>query len=231
MKKLILVSIIAFFTSSLYAQECNAILFLNEGNILEYSVYDKKGKKTSVATHETVSRTEEGGRYSALIKVSSSDIKGKNTFNSEYEAHCQDGLFSIDMNRFFDSAQLAQYDAEKFNIEVDGNILEFPYNMSAGDALNDGTITIKVNNDNFTVITMVMDVINRKVHENETITTEAGTFDCQKVTFDFETKMGIIKVRGSGKEWYNKDRVIVRSESYSRKGKLMATTDLTKMKE
>lgn len=231
MKKLILLGFIALFTSSLSAQECNAILFLKEGNVLEYTSYDKKNKATSKATHETISRKEEGGRYTALIKIVSTDIKGKNSFNSEYEVHCQDGLFSIDMNRFFDSAQLAQYDAEDFNIGIDGNILEFPSNMSAGDALNDGSITIKVNKDNFTVITMVMDVINRQVHENETITTDAGAFDCQKVTFDFETKMGIIKIRGSGIEWYNKDRVIVRSESYSKKGKLVASSDLTSIKE
>ena len=59
MKKLILLGFIALFTGSLSAQECNAILFLKEGNVLEYTAYDKKNKATSKATHETISSSLE----------------------------------------------------------------------------------------------------------------------------------------------------------------------------
>ena len=114
---------------------------------------------------------------------------------------------------------------------MDGDVLEFPSGMNAGDALNDGTITVKVNKEDFTLVTMIMNITNRKVHPNETITTKAGTFDCQKVTFDFESKFGILKIRGSGVEWYQNDKVLVRSESYSKKGKLVASSDLTSIKE
>ena len=216
---------------TIVAQGCNAALFLKKGNVLEYTSYDKKGKALSKASHETLSIKEEVDKLTAVIKVISKDIKGKDSFSSEYEATCMDGVFSIDMARFFDTSKLQQYDAEEFSVEMNGDVLEFPKGMSAGDTLNDGAITVKVNKDDFTLVTMVMNITNRKVHANETITTKAGTFDCQKVTYDFDSKFGFIKVRGSGVEWYEKDKVLVKSELYSKKGKLMASSDLTEMKE
>ena len=224
-------SILAFgflFSFTLKAQECNAALFLKEGNVLEYTSYSKKGKPISIATHETLSLKEEGNKLTAVIKIISEDVKGKDSFTSEYEASCEDGLFSLDMARFFDTSKLQQYDTEKFSIDMQGDVLEFPAHMSAGEAMNDGSITVKVSKDEFVLITMIFNITNRKIIGNETITTKAGTFDCQKVTFDFDSKFGIIKVQGSGIEWYQKDRVVVKSESYNKKGKLIGSTELTR---
>ncbi len=231
MKKIILLIIGLLFITSITAQECNAALFLKKGNVLEYTSYDKKGKALSKASHETLSIKEEENKLSAIIKVMSEDIKGKNSFTSEYEASCQDGLFSLDMARFFDTSKLQQYDTEEFSVEMEGDVLEFPVDMSEGSAMNDGSITVKVSKDNFTLVTMIFNVTNRKIAGKETITTKAGTFDCQKVTFDFDSKFGIIKVRGSGVEWYQGDKILVRSESYNKKGKLIGFTELTGMKE
>lgn len=198
--------------------------------MLEYTTYDKKGKATGKASHETLSIKEEDDKLTALIKIISEDIKGKDSFTSEYEASCQNGLFSLDMARFFDTSKLHQYDDEKFTVEMEGDVLEFPVNMTSDDVLNDGSFIVKVNTNEFTLMTMTFNITNRKVIGNETITTDAGTFDCQKVTYDFDSKLGIIKVKGSGVEWYQKDRVVVKSESYNKKGKLIGSTELTGIK-
>jgi len=231
MKNIYILVIVMLSSFTIVAQECNAALFLKKGNVLEYTSFDKKGKALSKASHETLSIEEEGDKLTALIKVVSEDIKGKDSFSSEYEASCVDGVFSVDMARFFDMSKLQQYNADDYSVEMDGDILEFPTGMNAGDALNDGTITVKVNKEDFTLVTMIMNITNRKVHPNETITTKAGSFDCQKVTYDFDSKFGFIKVRGSGIEWYDKDKVIVRTQSFSKNGKLVASSDLTEMKE
>ena len=231
MKKIYVIIIGLLFTITGIAQDCNATLFLKQGNILEYTAYNKKGKATSKATHETISVVKEPNITTATIKVISEDIKGKDSFTAEYNATCEDGLFSIDMDRFFDMTKLQEYDDQDFIIEIDGNVLEFPKGAVAGDALNDGSIAVRVAKTGFTIITMIMDVKNRKVHQNETITTKAGTFNCQKVTFDYYSKIGIFRVQGSGVEWYQDDKVLVRSESYNKKGKLIGTSELTKIRE
>ncbi len=230
-KKLILTIIMSFvIVVGTYSQECNAALFLKKGSELEYTSYTKKGKEDGKSIHKTTEVTESDGKFTADIKTTVIDKKGKEAMTLDYQAVCKDGLFSVDMSRFFNSAQLAQYDAEDIKLEMDGNVLEFPADMTSETELNDGNFTVRVNKGDFTIITMTFDVTNRKVVGTEKITTKAGTFECQKVTFDFESKAGIIKFRGSGTEWYLKDKVIVRSESYNKKGKLMAYSELTGMK-
>lgn len=214
-----------------FAQECGAALVMKKGRVLEYTSYTKKGKEDGKTLHETLSSENNGGKFMATIKSTIIDKKGEEAFLAEYKAMCEKGLFSVDMTRFFNTAQLSQYgDESQFSLEMDGNVLEFLGEMSPDTILNDGNFTVKVNSNDFTLVTMTFDITNRKVVGNETITTPAGTFECQKVTFDFNSKVGIIKVRGSGVEWYLKDKVIVRSESYNKKGKLLSYSELTNMR-
>ena len=230
-KKRLSTTILCFMIAlGAYAQECNAALLLKKGSVLEYTSFTKKGKEDGKSVHETTAVTEDAGKYTADIKTTIIDKKGKEAMTLDYQAVCKNGLFSVDMSRFFNSAQLQQYDAEDIKLEMDGNVLEFPANMTTETELNDGNFTVRVNKGDFTIVTMTFDVTNRKVVGTEKITTKAGTFDCQKVTFDFNSKMGIIKVRGSGVEWYLKDKVIVKSESYNKNGKLLAYSELTSMK-
>lgn len=231
MKHIYLVTIALLFLLNVKAQNCDAILFAKEGNILEYTQYNKKGKAISKATHETISLVKEPSISTATVKVISEDIKGKDSFTTEYNTTCEDGLFKIDMDRFFDLTKLQDYDDDEIVVEIDGNVLEFPRGAVAGDNLNDGSITVRVAKEGFTVITMIMDVKNRKVHQMESITTSAGTFACRKVTFDFYSKIGILRFQGTGVEWYHNDVVLVKSESYNKKGKLISSAELTNIQQ
>ena len=223
--------LLLIFTISLSAQECDTYLLLKEGSSFEYTNYDKKGKPLTVGNHQAVSVSSDGGKYKSDIKLDVKDLKKGDTFTMEYEVGCENGILSIDMSRFFDSSQLMQYEGADFNIDIEGDMLYFPRDLVEGADLNDGNITIKVNKDGFTFITMKMTIFNRKVLGKESITTTAGTFNCQKVSYDFESKLGIIKVKGSAAEWYHDDRLIIKSESYNKKGKLLGSTALTKINE
>ncbi len=217
------------FTSVSYAQECNAVPFMKKGATLTYTQYTKKGKKESTTTHETMSVSGTSNILSAIIKATVTDQKNKETFSTEYKANCQDGLFSMDMLRFFNFDKLSEHNKNNLSLKIDGDVLEFPVGMKPGDNLGDGTISIKVNNENdtFTLVTLTFDIFNRKIIGEEQITTPAGTYMCQKVTFDFKSKFGIINITGTGKEWYYKDVMVVKSESYNKKGKLIGYHELT----
>ena len=229
-KRIIVLTLGFCIANTINGQDCNSALVMKKGNVLEYTSYTKKGKEDGKTIHETLSSNQEGNKFTAIIKSTASDKKGKNTFTVEYKAMCQDGLFSIDMTRFFNTAQLSQYgDEGQFEVEMDGNVLEFPYDMSEGTELNDGNFTVRVNSNDFTIVTMTFDITNRKVVGKESIKTPAGTFDCLRVTYDFNSKAGIIKFKGSAAEWYLKDKVIVKSESYNKNGKLLGYSELTKM--
>jgi len=74
-----------------------------------------------------------------------------------------------------------------------------------------------------------MKVLNRKVLENNSITIKAGTFKGYKISFDYVFNLGILKFRGSGIEWYVKGIGIVKTENYSKNGKLRSSKELTKI--
>ncbi len=209
------------------AQECNAIPFMKKGAVLEYTNYSKKGKKESTTSHETIEVSGTGDILNAIIKATVTDAKKKEPFSTEYKTSCNKGLFSVDMLRFFSLDKLSEHDKSDLSLQMDGDILEFPGGMKPGDDLNDGTISIKVNSNDFTLVTLTFKVFNREIKGEEQITTPAGTYTCQKVTFDFESKFGFINIKGTGKEWYYKDAMVVRSESYNKKGKLIGYHELT----
>ncbi len=214
-------------TVAISAQECKSAVFFKEGSVLTYTQYTKKGKVQGTNSHETLKVEQIDGGMEAEFKTVVYDKKGKETFSANYGAGCKNGLFTIDMMRFVDMGKLSEHNADDVELKVDGSVLSFSTNVSPGDMLEDGDISIKVNKSGFTLVTMTFNVFNRKIHEKEQLTTPAGTFDCQVVTFDFESKIGIIKIKGTGKEWYLDDRAVVRSESYNKNGKLIDYYELS----
>ncbi len=231
MRSIVVLVTILICSSFALGQDCDTYLLLNEGASLEYTNFDKKGRPLTVGNHKAEKVEKVGDKYTSQINLELKNLDKGETFNMQYDVSCEDGVLSIDMSRFFDSSQLMQYEGADFNIDIEGDMLYFPRDLVEGEELNDGHITIKVNKDGFTFVTMTMTVLNRKVLGKETITTKAGTFDCQKVTYDFESKFGIIKVRGSVEEWYLDNRIIVRSKTKNKKGKPQGSTELTQISE
>ncbi|WP_103068093.1 TapB family protein [Aquimarina sediminis] len=222
---LFILSVTCFANTS--AQECSDVLFMKKGALLTYTDYSKKGKELSSTVHETISVTQENEEHHAVIKATKKDKKGKETFATNFNTRCNGGLFSVDMMRFMDYDKLSEQQKEGVALEIDGDVLEFPVNSNVGDELDDGHINLKLNSQGFTLVTMTFDIKNRKIIGEENITTPAGTFACQKITFDFESKFGFIKVKGSGIEWYHDNVVVIKSESYNKKGNLTGYHQLT----
>ncbi len=94
------------------------------------------------------------------------------------------------------------------SVEAVGDFIEFPSGMIAGMMLADGNIDIQIGEGNSSLAIAYMSVLNRKVLGKDNLTTPEGTFKGYKISFDYLFDMGIIKVIGSGIEWYwnNKNR-------------------------
>ena len=73
---------------------------------------------------------------------------------------------------------------------------------------------------------MNMNLFNRKVAGNESVTTPAGTFDCYVITYDSEAKMGF-KMTSSNKLWLSEGFGMVKQETYNKKGALIGKSVLT----
>jgi len=227
MKKLLFVFISSLITISLYAQECVFYYPKTQGAILEYKSFDKKDKLTSRSTQKVKEISENGNVLNATIEYQSFDAKGKDLGINEYKVKCENGIYSVDMKSFLDAQTMASY--KDMKIDITSNSLEMPSEMKVGDQLKEGKLVISISSEGMPIMTMTTTITDRKVEAKEMVTTEAGTFDCFKITYTITTKM-MIGVRFEVAEWFADGVGSVKTESYS-KGNKMSSTLLTSIKK
>ena len=97
-----------------------------------------------------------------------------------------------------------------------GGHLEYPGKMSVGDALKDGNMTMEMNTSGLPS-TATINITDRKVEGQESVTTPAGTWNCYKITYKgkMTIKMGPLPVNTNldGTEWFAPGFGIVKTES------------------
>jgi hypothetical protein len=155
------------------------------------------------------------------------DEKQKPLMKSDYTVSCKNGEFVMDMGNYLKGVNMDAY--KDMEIKIETKDMHMPANLKAGDVLDDGQMTMKISNQGFPIMTMLVKVYNRKVALVEKITTPAGTFECAKITYDVDSKT-VFSISAKGVEWVAKNVGVVRSESYSSKGKLTGYTLLTSLK-
>ncbi len=208
------------------AQDCTFYYPKTEGKQLEYSSYDAKDKLTGSSIQTVKELSNENGVLSVSIHVQSFDKKGKDLATNEYKAKCENGVYMLDMKSFMDATTIAAY--EDGEIKVSGNNLEIPANLKVGDELPNGRLNASIYSNGARVMGMSTALTNRKVEAKEEITTEAGTFECYKISYTM-TVSTMFSVRMEAIDWICEDIGTVKSESYSR-GKIMSYTVLTAIK-
>jgi len=78
------------------------------------------------------------------------------------------------------------------------------------------------------MLTMQINVINRKVLGAEKVKTPAGEFECVKISHTMETKT-MVKKTHTIVEWYAQGIGLVKQETYDKKGVLEGYALLTGM--
>lgn len=204
------------------SQVCGDYFPMKEGTVLTYMNYDKKGKATGGSEMSLKEKSPTAGGTSIVFSTSFSDDKGETLYNSEVEMECIDGVLYIDAGKLLDPATLSAY--ETMEVAVSGENLEMPLGAAPGTALNDGSVEAVISSGGLKILTISVNVTNRKIEGRETVETPAGSFKCVKYSYDALTQMGFVKVNVSGIEWYSHEYGTVRSESYDKKGKLSGYT-------
>lgn len=208
--------------------DCKMYMPMKEGAKFEITHYDRKDKKESRAEYEISSVSDN----TATISMKAYDKKEELIFDSEYNVECEDGKFKVDIRGILNSAQLQQLESmNDMEVSVESEDLILPSNMSVGDQLPDGKLNMEVETGaagmalNFSTT-----IKNRKVEAMETVTTDAGTFDCVVITADVVSKFGFGSFTYQSKDWYAENVGMVRSETYSR-DKLQGYSLLTKLEK
>ena len=230
MKKILLIASILissiFFSNNLTAQDCDFYFPTEKGTIVETTSYDKKNKETSKYYQEVLDYSKSNGVTEVKIETRV-DEEGIDTLGvHQFSLRCENGEFYINMNSYLDNDALGKY--EGMDMEIDSENMPMPSNLSKGQKLNDGRVSITISNSGIKMMTMTVRITDRKVEGFEKITTPAGTFDCIKISFNSELKM-IFKLQTSGIQWFAKNIGVVKSENYDKKGKIESTQMITKI--
>jgi len=202
-------------------QECTFYFPVSEGATFEITNYNPKGKPIGRAEHEVLEKSMSGSNTAIKVASKIFDKKDEELTNLEYEVLCEDGVFKFNMY----GINMEQIASADINAKLEGDYLDIPANPTPGQDLGDGEMTLTINE----MMKMTTKVLKRKVEKVEEITTDAGTFECFKITYDYETKF-MIGIKGSTATWYAKEVGMVKSENFSKNGKSQGYSLLTKFK-
>lgn len=214
-----------FIGTSITAQDCEAYFPMEAGALRVMEMYDSKDKPEGKVTYTVENISTEGDITFIHVNMKMEDKKGKEVYDSEMVMECEAGVFRIDMKNYMAAGMMP--DMGDMEAEVDSKNLEFPAHIEVGMELPDGYITTSMSSGGMTIMSMKVEVVNRKVEAMETITTPAGTFECYKISQDSRIKT-MISMTTSSIEWIAKKVGVVRSETYDKKGNLENYSVLTR---
>lgn len=229
MKKVFLITFLALISSPVVFAQCNAFYPLKSEVRYEYDHYDKKEKLTlqSANTFKNVSGSE--SNMSATMVQELIDVKKNKTISTtESEWLCENGVlhFTVNtMNLMMDNGQTNNPDIK---VEVTGDKVDLPSQLSVGQTLKDITYQVKMTMSGMNLMNRSFSVKDRKVESLEDVTTPAGTFNCYKITFITTSERGIGSGTIKSTMWYAKDVGLVKSENYKEDGKFFGRQVLTK---
>jgi hypothetical protein len=227
LKILFVIILSTMLTDVVMAQDCS-FYSLSEGMVTAYQNQDTKGKVTSTNRSTCLSVSKVGAATIFKMKSEYADAKNKNQSTKEYQMKCEGGEFYVDMQSLVDPKSMEAF--KGMEVSVDSKDLIYPAGLATGQVLPDASITISAASGGVSLLNLVINITNRQVVGNETVTVPAGTFGCYKITYDVETKM-MFKINATVAEYVNMGVGNVKTETFDKKGNLSGTTLLVELKK
>ncbi len=227
MKKLLFTLLSTLFLSQAFAQKsCEGFGQFRKGLKTELTSYDHKDKATNVVSQEVTELKTVGGELTATCNVTMKD-KNDKPIGEKFttQMRCKDGNIYMNFKDMIGAGALGQMkDAE---MKITGDDLMYPYALSTGQTFPNAKTDMQVLMGGTPIMTMSFTMKDRKVAAKESLTTPAGTFDCYKITYTMESSMALVG-ESTGAMWLS-DGMMIKTESYNKKGVKSGSTLLTKL--
>jgi hypothetical protein len=228
MKSILTLVICLLYAAGLTSQNCEVYIPYEEGTEQTYVNFNAKGKKESTIHQKLVSKKDEKGATIFTIHQVLEPVKGDKTENN-FSYKCTGDRFIIDMNSFINDQQKASMGDAKLDITFDE--IDIPAGAKPGMKLKDGNVIMSMISDAPIKMNLKIYITERVIESIETITTPAGTFECIKISQTILSDMGIVKMTVKSTEWLAKKVGVVKSETYSKAGKLMGYMELQSVRK
>jgi hypothetical protein len=225
MKTILITSLFSLLALTTLAQDCALFFPFEKGKVRVMEEYNAKDKLQGKSRQEVINTRSEGGLVVATIKMTHTDDKDKNEMLSEYDVSCDGGIFKMAITAMVPSESIEGF--KSMEMTMDAKDLEMPTALEVGLTLPDGSLTIKGGMNGMTMMTMTVEITNRKVEGKESVTTAAGTFDCFKISETSSMKMGFMNQTTSSIQYFAPKYGVVKSEHYDKNGKLTGYSIMT----
>lgn len=206
----------------------NSYFAFKEGISTELTHYDKKGKISGITKQKVMAIEDVTDGFKATLEMENTDEKGKRPSTANFDITCKGNSVFVDMRSMLNPESMAS--TQDMELEVTGDAMEFPNELTPGQILPDGSMEMKASMNGMKLMTIKLYVSNRKVEGTETVTTPAGSFECVKMTQDTEMQ-SIFKMKTRTTTWYAKGVGMVKTENYDKNGKLEGSSVLTKFQK
>jgi hypothetical protein len=226
-KKLLLVFLGLISLVYLNAQDCQFYYPEVKGAELVYKSFDKKGKLSGTNTNKVNEYSKTATGAEAVIHSKNSDAKGKVISEGDLKVKCENGVFYFDMSGYLNQSADA---FQGMDVKMENENLQMPSKLTVGDKLKDGWIKFKVSSGAMTIMSMEITITDRIVEKKESITTEAGTFDCYKISQTVTSKVPM-KFVAKSSEWLSAGTGMIKTESYASDGSLTSSMVLSEIKK
>ncbi len=216
--------------SKLHAQDCKNFYYMANNAEVQMTEYDKNGTKSGLQTWKISNVSKDGDGFRSTINSTLTNDKGQEISKATGVYRCNGGKMMADIRMSLPQDQMQQVKAGEAKLSE--AYLEFPSSLSEGMKLADAFFDMDLNTSGIPS-TVRIELKNRQVAGKEKITSDAGSWDAYKITYDASVK---IKMAGIGipivmkiTEWFVPDFGVVKSETFSRQGKKMGSSLLTKL--
>lgn len=105
----LLTTLLILLSFTIFSQNCDEILPLNEGTQWSYQSFDKKGKITSTTTQKIIATKETSDGVIASIQQEIFDNKGKSINTSEYDVSCDGNQINISIEKMMNEEMMANF--------------------------------------------------------------------------------------------------------------------------
>lgn len=211
------------------AQDCGAFFPFEKGATIGYAFYDAKGKLTSSSEQKVVIIDDKGAAgMQAQVETINFDKNGKESTKGTFEVKCKDGNLYMDITSIM-APQMTESFAQ-MEMTVTGDGLQLPAKLEIGQSLPDASAEFKAASGGINIMTMKMDVVERKVVGKEVVATGLGSYECYKISYTTNVKM-LVNKSFTTIAWFAPKVGMVKSEVYNKKGTLESLMELTKFQK
>jgi hypothetical protein len=194
-------------------------------------MFDKKEKMTFKMTHTLKDVSGSGDNMEATLSQEMYDPKkGDKISTSDLNWKCENGTLHFDMKSMtlsMDNGQQMNMGDAGMSVDVTGDRLDLPADLSVGQTLKDVTYNIKMTMGSLTLMNRTFHIKDRRIENQESLTTPAGTFECFKMIYTTSDEKGRNATKSA--VWYAKDAGMVKAENYNDDGKLVTRQLLVKI--